>query len=217
MEYSLVFDLDGVLLDSEADLSWLTRAAERTLYHFNIIDPLKNIESLYSKNVVQFKEMSKLIGIDPNVLWPIRNRLYTEEKLKAMRDQTIKPFSDISTLYRLKGYYEFSIISNSPQSVVDFFIDHLGFVDLFSFGIGRGDTIQDIIHMKPHPYLFDRFKEKTSAKRFIYIGDQESDRIFAKNTGMDFHLIDRQRRQHDGFSSLDDLVTYYLTKDKILL
>ncbi|MDG6218978.1 MAG: HAD hydrolase-like protein [Candidatus Thermoplasmatota archaeon] len=215
MKYSLVFDLDGVLLDSESDLSWLTRAAERTLHHFNIKDPLKYIECLYSKNVVRFEEMSKRIGIDPMVLWPIRNRLYTEEKIKGMRNQTIKPFSDITTLYRLNGDYEFSIISNSPQSVVDFFIDHFGYADLFSFGIGRGDTIQDILHMKPHPFLFDRFKEKTSAKRFVYIGDQESDRVFAKNTGMKFYLIDRIRKQHDGFLSLDDLVTYFLSKDDI--
>jgi len=208
---SLVFDLDGVLLDSETDISWLTRAAERTLEHFGIQNNLHHVEALYSKNVKRFKEISDQIGIEPKKLWPIRNQYYTEEKLNAMKKMIIKPFPDVSTLYRLNDDYELSIISNSPQSVVDYFIYSFNYSDLFTFGIGRGDGIKDIKLMKPHPHLYTKFLEKTKAKMYLYIGDRESDRIFAEKTGMRFFLIDRTGTQDDGFFSLLDFVEHIVS------
>ena len=212
---SLVFDLDGVLLDSESDNSWLTRAAEKTLQHFNLDTSQQYIEQMYSKNVFRFKEVSKQIGLDPSVLWPVRNRFYSEEKLKAMKHQIIKPFPDVTQLYKLNGQYELAIISNSPQCVVDFFIEGFGFSDLFSFGIGRGDGLRDIEQMKPHPHLFTRFLEKTSAKTFVYVGDRESDKVFAENTGMKFFRIDRMKKHNTSFYSLADLTEYLVSNKQV--
>jgi phosphoglycolate phosphatase len=213
--FSFVFDLDGVLLDSETDIAWLNRAAERTLAHFGIENLQQNLESLYAKNVKRFKEISDELGIEASALWPIRNKFYTEEKLLAMKQGSIKPFSDVKEIYKLQREYELSIISNSPQSVVDLFINDFGFSDLFSFGIGRGDSLTDIEHMKPHPFLFTRFSERTSATSYMYIGDRPSDRVFAENTGMSFALIDRFDNQNDGFFSLSDLVDHILSKKEL--
>ncbi len=202
-----VFDLDGVLLDSETDLSWLREASKKTLAHFNI-DEGKYTEFLYSKHIPRFKEISEQIGVKPEILWPVRNRIYTEEKLQAMKNRVIGPFPDVSRLYDIKSFFELGIVSNSPQTVVDFFIREFEYEDLFSFGIGRGDGLKDIELMKPHHHLFSEIQKKATVNKFIYIGDQVTDEKFAQRTGMHFFYLKRLGKQPDGFSSLDDLVIF---------
>lgn len=207
---AVLFDLDGVLLNSESNLSWFNNSVKKTLNHFNIDCTGKHVELLYAINASKIKEISMQIGVDPLQFWPIRNHYYTIEKLKAMRNSIISPFPDIDHLYHLKDWYELGIVSNSPQRVVDFFIKQNKYNDLFLFAIGRGNSLWDIERMKPHPYLFSRVKEKTLANSFLYIGDTEVDRQFAENTGMEFLLVNRHEKQDKGFSSLYDLVTYLL-------
>ncbi len=207
---AVVFDLDGVLLNSESNLSWFNNSVKKTLNHFNVEYTREYVELFYAMNASNLKEISNQIGVDPIQFWPVRNHFYTAEKLKAMRDTLICPFSDIDYLYHLKNWYELSIVSNSPQCVVDFFIEQNGYADLFLFVIGRGDSLLDIERMKPDPYLFSRVKEKTLASSFLYVGDTETDRQFAINTGMEFLLINRNKKLEKGFSSLYDLVKYLL-------
>ena len=106
----LLCDLDGVLLDSESDLSWLIRSIKRTLIHFHIPLTEEHLSHLHFQNIGIFKEVSKQLSIDPAVLWPIRNQYYTEEKLAAMKQHVITPFSDVNTLYQLKNDFRFGII-----------------------------------------------------------------------------------------------------------
>jgi phosphoglycolate phosphatase len=206
-----IFDLDGVLLDSESDLSWLQTASEKTLAHFNI-DIEEYADLLYSKHVPNFLEVSKRMGINPIELWPVRNRIYTEEKLKAMKERIITPFSDMASLYDLQPFFELGIVSNSPQSVVDYFIQGYGYEDLFQFGIGRGDGLEDIQRMKPHPFLFSKIKTRINAACIFYIGDTDTDRLFAERTGMSYLPLDRTIGTPMSYSTLDQIVDFLLTK-----
>ena len=205
-----IFDLDGVLLDSESDLTWLQRVSEKTLAHFHL-DMDQFSELLYPKYVPNFREIIKRIGIDPTDLWPVRNRIYTDEKLKAMKKRIITPFPDVSTLYNLKQYYELGIVSNSPQSIVDYFIKEFKFEDLFDFGIGRGDGLDDIQRMKPHPFLFSKVKSHINTTYIYYIGDTDTDRLFAERTGMIYLSLERNMKISMNYSSLDQIVDYLLS------
>jgi phosphoglycolate phosphatase len=205
-----VFDLDGVLLDSESDLSWLQRASVRTLEYFDI-DTEEFTELLYSKHVPNFLKISTRLGVDPHILWPVRNRIYTEEKVDAMKHRVITPFSDVSRLYDLKPSFEMGIVSNSPQSVVDFFIQEFEYGDLFQFGIGRGDGLKDIEKMKPHPFLFSLLRKQVRSDHIFYIGDAETDRLFAENTGMLYLSLKREEDVDSSFSSLNEIVSYLLS------
>lgn len=208
--YGAVFDLDGVLLDSESDLTWLDIALEKTLEHLGIGASEENLMKIHSKNVHRFNEMSIKLGVEAENLWETRNREYIEEKIRAMKNGMIKPFSDVDCLYELKGRYGLSIISNSPQEIVDLFIEEYNFEDLFDCGIGRGASLADLKKIKPNSHLLERLKERIQEEKLIYIGDSENDRKFAKNTGMRFMFLSRKETKRDEFDTLDKIVNCLL-------
>jgi len=208
--YGAVFDLDGVLLDSESDLTWLYTALEKTLKNFGIKSSEENMIKIHSKNVHRFNEMSIELDVDAEDLWETRNREYIEEKIRAMKNRMIKPFSDVDCLYKLKGRYGLSIVSNSPQEIVDFFIEEFNYIDLFDCGIGRGANLIDLKQIKPNSYLLEKLKERIQNKKLIYIGDSENDRKFAKNTGMRFVFLSREGAKREEFDTLDKIVKYLL-------
>jgi phosphoglycolate phosphatase len=205
----ITFDLDGVLLDSETNISWMQASIQKTLAYFHIPQTEENMQFLHFDNVKQFKKISRILGLNPSEFWPIRNNIYTIEKANAIKEHSIGPFKDVFHLFELRKRFDLGIISNSPQSIVDLFIQEFHFQELFTYPIGRGDTLWDIEHMKPHRFLFDQLKQKVSAEKWIYIGDRESDRVFAEKTGMGYiHL------QRDGvksqFTDLKTIVSYLL-------
>jgi phosphoglycolate phosphatase len=201
-----LFDLDGVLLDSETNISWLETSIKKTLNHFKIPITNINLKKFYIKNIQQFKQSCLNLGIDPDVFWPIRNNYYIDEKIKAMQQGLIKPFSDIKEIYHIKNQFQLGIISNSPQIIVDSFVDIFNFSDLFSINIGRGDTIWDIEHLKPDPYLYELVKTHTNADKIIYVGDRESDREFAIKTDMSYFHLDRFNNPSNGFNNLAEII-----------
>jgi len=91
--YGAVFDLDGVLLDSESDLTWLYTALEKTLEHLGIESSEENLMKIHSKNVHKFDAMSIELSVEAEDLWETRNREYIEEKIRAMKNGMIKLMS----------------------------------------------------------------------------------------------------------------------------
>lgn len=208
--YGVVFDLDGVLLDSESDLTWLYKSLKKTLEYHEIETSEENLNRIHSKNVHRFNEVCREIGIDEDELWDTRISNYLIEKINAMKNGIIKPFSDVERLYELKEKYGLSIVSNSPQEIVDFFIEEFNYVDLFDCGIGRGKELADLKELKPNSYMLERLKETIHERKLIYIGDSENDRKFAESTGMKFIYISRSEKIKDGFDTLDKIVKYLL-------
>jgi phosphoglycolate phosphatase len=204
-----VFDLDGVLLDSESNLNWLERALRRTLEHFKITPSTKNIMKIHSKNIFNFKIVSKELDLDPKEFWKVRNDYYIYEKINSMENVEIMPYPDVESLYCLKKKYDIHIISNSPQEVVDFFINGYKFHDLFNFGIGRGSKYIDLLRLKPNIFMYQKLKKKVFNDNFVYIGDTENDRVFANISDMDFIMVSRNNKT-DGFDNLYKIVDYLL-------
>lgn len=203
------FDLDDVLLDTESNLDWLYMAFNKTLAEYGINSSQENLQKIHSKNLHRFNRISKEFGIVSKELWETRNRNYIEEKKKAMKNREIIPFSDVDSLYKLKETYSLTIVSDSPQAIVEFFIKEFNYEDLFDFGIGRGSKLEDLKKLKPNIYPLKKLKEVTHYDKLIYVGDSEKDREFAENTGMEFILL--SRKENKEFNSLDKVVDYLLS------
>ncbi|MGM0397631.1 MAG: HAD family hydrolase [Halobacteriota archaeon] len=189
----VVFDLDGVLLDSESNLSWLDRAMGETLEAVGLEDTEENRASLFPPTEASIRAIADAAGVPVKRLWTVRNRRYTDAKLAAMESGTIGPYPDADVVPELADRYPLGIISNSPQVVVETFVEQVDLDGVFEVLVGRGNALADIGRLKPDTHLYDRLHEQTTTDEYVYVGDQESDRRFAERAGMAFIHLDRER------------------------
>jgi phosphoglycolate phosphatase len=191
----LIFDLDGVLLDSETDLSWLTDALERTLGEFDVPATDEAITALGPTRVRDFESVAEAFGVDTETLWEVRNRNYLAAKVRAIEEGSLRPFPDVERLRDLRPRHDLHVISNSPQEVVETFVVRYDLDDLFEVRVGRGSALDDLSRLKPDEYLFERFAAEVEAvegdgEAYLYVGDSESDWEFARNVGIPYvHVI----------------------------
>lgn len=189
----VVFDLDGVLLDSESDLSWLDTALDETLESFGLETTAANRTALFPPSKESLRTLSREAGVTIETLWAVRNENYVDAKVSAIESGQIGPYPDIDVVSELSHRYPLGIISNSPQLVVDTFLERTGLTGAFEKTVGRGTELDEVDLLKPDPHLFEQLHEATAAEAYVYVGDQESDRAFAERTGMDFVHLDRER------------------------
>lgn len=203
----VVFDLDGVLLDSETNLDWLNRALSNALDELGIPVTRENIEKLYPGELQDFEKAVKEFSVPPARVWKVRDKYYVKEKLEMINSGKLRPYPDVKSLYKLKENYSLGIISNSPAEVVDRFVRKYELKSLFQAWVGRGSELADLADIKPSSHLFTKLKREMGEGRYLYIGDREVDKEFAENAGISFLYL---RRDGKGLKSLDDLIEYLL-------
>jgi len=203
----IIFDLDGVLLDSEGDLEWLDQAIRKALKEIGAPVTRENIEKLYPGGLNNFRDSVRNFPLPHEEAWQIRDKYYVSEKLKMMEEGKLKPFSDVEQLYKLKKSYSLGVISNSPDVIVDRFVKYYEFEDLFQAWVGRGSELADLEKIKPSTHFFRKIRAEMGRGKYIYIGDRKSDEEFARNSGMEFIYLTRDGK---GFDNLIDLVSHLL-------
>lgn len=183
----VVFDLDGVLLDSESDLTWLDRALDRTLEAVALADTPTNRSRLFPATTAAFEEIAADAGVTPRELWDIRDSFYREEKRSAIETGELQPFSDVPALYDLDGL-DLHIISNSPRDIVRAFVTTNDYEDLFTALIGRDTAYETLDRLKPHPHFYHELIQTTNDPdtTYVYVGHTAGDEQFASATGMQY-------------------------------
>ncbi|WP_136686545.1 HAD family hydrolase [Halorhabdus amylolytica] len=193
------FDLDGVLLDSASDLSWLDRGLDDALAELGIERTEANRRKLYPDAIADLESVAEEFDVDPDTLWAARTRNYTGGKVEAIRSGELGPYGDIDAIGRLLDETLFCV-SNSPQEVVDVFLDETGLDEHFAVAVGRGHSREALDRLKPDPALFEPVADVLDDDEYVYVGDRDSDRQFAVRTGMGYVHLDRRER------TLDDAV-----------
>lgn len=196
----VVFDLDGVLLDSESDLSWLDRALDATLSELGVERSGEHRQLLYPANLGTIEDAAETFKVPAEDLWATRDEYYTREKVTALRTGEIGPFPDVAVVRDLSSEYPLSIISNSPRRVIDVFLEVTGLDPFFDHSIGRGTDLQAVEHLKPDTHFYEKLRERAGTREFVYVGDTEGDAEFAARTGMTYIHLDREGGNESGGS-----------------
>lgn len=204
----LVFDLDGVLLDSETDRSWLDRAIDAALDELDLGTNEAARAALYPPTKARITETAEQLGLPADHLWTVRNSHYVQVKCDAIESGELAPFEDVASLYELASHHDLHIISNSPSVVVDAFVETNGYDDLFEIRIGRGQGFEALEQLKPDPHMYHELVDRLGgAIPDVYVGDTDTDRTFAGRTGLRFVHLTRDRHGVESLSELPAWLT----------
>lgn len=197
MEYkSIIFDLDGTLLESTADhIDWIYECCEEAL-------EIQNIESNFSK-----EELGKLLGMDgykpyasicertgtePEEHWGLVTELRHQKKLEMLKENKLGLYPEAEeTIRKLHDQgIKIGLVSNSPDKTVNEIID---FYDLSKYiGYYRGiSNHEDLKHRKPSARNLQIGAAELNREPYVYVGNKKEDVEAAENAGIDSIIIER--------------------------
>lgn len=182
MKYAhIVFDLDGTLIDSRADLAQAVNHVRRTLGLLELpLDVVTTYIGAGARMLVQ------------RALGPAYEHL-TDEGLKGFMEYYGAHLLDHTRLY--PGMAEvlrtlsqrgvtLSVLSNKPEAMSRRILDGLGFLSLFAAVLG-GDSLP---MRKPDPAGLTHLRNLTSLRpeKMLLVGDSPIDLNTARTAGIDF-------------------------------
>ncbi len=181
MKYTtVIFDLDGTLLDTLEDL-WL--ATNHTMEAFGWPDrTITEVRAFVGNGTARLVKCAAPQDIDEetfNKALAAQQEYYT-----AHCTDTTRPYDGIMGLLgKLKEHgIKMAIVSNKPQKAVESLRD-LYFADYIDICVGDSPAVR----RKPQPDTVLRSIELLGSKReeSVYVGDSEVDVMTAANAGID--------------------------------
>ncbi len=204
MEYrSVIFDMDGVLLNFEGDdFKWKYDAVREALreqgagpegFSRSQLDAF-----LGDKGIDACIEACKNLGLDPRTVWELIAEKTSAARREKIEDGSFSLYPDAEeVIERLRSAeVELGLISNAPEAAVEATVDYYGLRDHFKFFRGIVD-FDDLPARKPHPDHLELAKAELKREPYIYAGDAESDLIAARNAGMDSVWVKRSDARID--------------------
>lgn len=173
METAIIFDLDGTLLDTLADLHAATNAALRQFGY-----PPRTLD-----------EVRAFVGNGAQVLIrqavPAGEEEHVQQVLAAFQsyyaahcDEQTRPYDGVpQMLADLAERYALAVVSNKPDIAVKALAKRY-FPTLYA----RGESAD--CPRKPAPDMVHRAMEALGADRCIYVGDSEVDVLTAQNANV---------------------------------
>lgn len=174
-----IFDLDGTLIDSLADLSiGMNYALEKNKYPVHVKELYRNFVGDGVKMLVKralpddaSQDIQKKVLAD-------YSEYYSEHYLDFTRPYTgiNEMLADLKTMGIIC-----CVLSNKPDAFTQRLINEL-FRNTFDLVIGQSDTFPN----KPHPAALKHILEKLNVKEeeSLFIGDSNTDILTGKNAGL---------------------------------
>lgn len=204
MDYgSVVFDMDGVILDFEGDdFNWKYDAVREVLQERGI-DPSDYSRGeldvfLGDRGVDKCIRACRNLGLEPSDVWEAIAQETSKARIERVESGEFALFPEVRrTLERLEDMkLSLGVISNAPEEAVEAVITHYGLRSHFKFF--RGVTgFDDLTSRKPHPDHLRVAQAELKREPYIYAGDAESDLIAAREAGMDSAWIRRNDAKVD--------------------
>jgi phosphoglycolate phosphatase len=186
---TVVFDLDGTLADTSADLIASANACFRGLGHGDLLDPAADaLTAFHGGRAMLRLGFSRLGGA------------WTEAMVDAQYPVLLAAYADgIDTHTRLypgavaavqalrRAGFATAICTNKPEGLAETLVRRLGIRDLFGALIGA-DTLAT---RKPDaaPYVASVERAGGTVARSMLIGDTETDRLTGRAVGVPVALV----------------------------
>ena len=184
---TVVFDLDGTLADTSADLLAAANACFRGLGHGDILDKADTLTAFHGGRAMLRLGFSRLTGYtetDVDAQYPVLLAAYADaiDTHTTLYPGAVKAVEELRT-----AGYALAICTNKPAGLAETLTRRLGIRDLFGALIGA-DTL---LVRKPDPApLFEAIARVGGhASKAVLIGDTQTDRDTGLAAGVPVALV----------------------------
>lgn len=186
----LIFDWDGTLIDSEANIVNCMKAAMSDLQ-------LPILSDTEIKNIIGLGLREALTTLYPGIDTDTANQLTDRYRVHFLTSEPSDPFQGVTeTLTHLnKADYFMAVATGKGRKGLDKALNTTGYGSLF-----HTSRCADETRSKPHPQMLYEILDFLSveAENALMVGDTEYDINMAKNAGMDsiavtYGVHDRER------------------------
>lgn len=186
---TVIFDLDGTLADTSADLIAAANACFRGLGHGDLLDPVQDAHTAFRGGRAMlslgFSRAKPGFGeADVMGQYPVFLEAYAEE----IDTHTVLYPGAVEAIEGLKDAgYAVGICTNKPEDLADRLLTRLGVRDLFASMIGAKTV--GVSKPDPKPYLAAVAEAGGVLTQSFLVGDTETDRKTATAAGVPCALV----------------------------
>jgi phosphoglycolate phosphatase len=185
---TVIFDLDGTLADTSADLIEAANCRFRALGHGDMLDPVTDaLTAFHGGRAMLRLGFSRLGGADEARVDAEYVPLLDAYRACIDRETRLYPGA-VEAVRALRGAgFRTGICTNKPEGLAELLMTRLGVRDLFDALVGA-DTLP-VRKPDPAPYVASVERAGGAVARSMLIGDTDTDRRTAAAAGVPVVLV----------------------------
>ncbi|MCA0274274.1 MAG: HAD-IA family hydrolase [Proteobacteria bacterium] len=185
---TVIFDLDGTLADTSADLIAAANACFRGMGTGDLLDPAADMLTAFHGGRAMLRlGLSRMGGVDEAVVDRFYPVLLAAYEGGIDRETRLYPGAAEAVEALRRAGFATGICTNKPAGLAELLVRRLGVRDLFGSLVGA-DTLP-VRKPDPAPYHLSVREAGGVSERSILIGDTETDRKTATAAGVASVLV----------------------------
>ncbi|MFQ3308081.1 MAG: phosphoglycolate phosphatase [Candidatus Nanohaloarchaea archaeon] len=199
---AVVFDMDGVLLDSMSSDEWKWDAVRKVVRSKGVeadkIDKKTLGAILGDKGYKECIKACNNLGLSPKKIWTEVAQETTLRRREKIQEEEIELFPNAQEIIENLHSQDIKmgVISNAPEGAVEATIEEFGLKKYMHFYMGVR-SFEDLQARKPNPNHLEIAKIEIKRNPILYVGDAESDVIAANRANLKSAWLNREHVDGD--------------------